>query len=149
MIRAPYYDPVVPLRRDAKVELLKKVPLFSGCSKNELRELAKTADELDVREGTVLTREGKPGREFFVLIEGTARVTRNGKKIADLGPGDWVGEIALITNSPRTATVTTTSPVDLLAITDRRFHSVVETMPSIALKVLSSVGERLTRDARS
>jgi CRP/FNR family cyclic AMP-dependent transcriptional regulator len=146
---SPYYDRVVPLRRDAKVELLKKVPLFSGCSKNELRELAKTADELDVREGTVLTREGKPGREFFVLIEGTARVTRNGKKIADLGPGDWLGEIALITNSPRTATVTTTSPVDLLAITDRGFHSVVETMPSIALKVLSSVGERLTRDARS
>ena len=69
MIRAPSYDGVVPLRRDAKVELLKKVPLFSGCSKNELRELAKTADELDLREGTVLTREGTPGREFFVLIE--------------------------------------------------------------------------------
>jgi CRP/FNR family transcriptional regulator, cyclic AMP receptor protein len=139
----------VPLRRDAKVELLRGVPLFSGCSNNELRELARTADEVDVREGTVLTREGTPGREFFVLIEGTARVTRKGRKLADLGPGDWLGEIALITNGPRTATVTTTSPVDLLAITDRRFRSVVETMPSIALKVLSSVGERLTRDARS
>jgi CRP/FNR family cyclic AMP-dependent transcriptional regulator len=149
LIRASYYDRVVPLRRDAKVELLKKVPLFSGCTKNELRELAKTADELDVREGTVLTSEGKPGREFFVLIEGTARVTRKGRKIADLGPGDWLGEIALITSGPRTATVTTTSPVDLLTITDRSFHSVVETMPSIALKVLSSVGERLARDARS
>ena len=137
------------LRRDAKIELLKKVPLFAGCSKSELRELAKTADELDIREGTVLTREGKSGREFFVLIDGTARVTKSGKKVADLGPGDWLGEIALLTDSPRTATVTTTSPVDLLVITDRRFRSVVETMPSIALKVLACVGDRLARDARS
>jgi CRP/FNR family transcriptional regulator, cyclic AMP receptor protein len=135
------------LRRDAKVELLKRTPLFSGCSKSELRELAKTADELDLREGTVLTREGRPGREFFVLIEGTAEVTKKGKKIADLGPGDWLGEIALITDSPRTATVTATSPVDVLVITDRQFRSVVETMPSIALKVLSRVGERLASDA--
>lgn len=137
------------LRRDAKVELLKRVPLFSGCTKGELRELAKTADELDIREGTVLTREGRPAREFFVLIDGTARVTKGGKKVADLGAGDWFGEIALITNSPRTATVTATSPGDVLVITDRRFHSVVETMPSIALKVLATVGERLTHDATS
>ena len=139
----------VPLRRDAKIELLKKVPLFAGCSKNELRQLAKIADELDLREGTVLTREGRPGREFFVLIEGTAEVRKKSKKIADLGPGDWLGEIALITDSPRTATVTATSPLDVLVITDRRFRSVVETMPSIALKVLARVGERLTSDARS
>jgi CRP/FNR family transcriptional regulator, cyclic AMP receptor protein len=139
----------VALRRDAKIELLKRVPLFAGCSKGELRELAKSADELDIREGTVLTREGRPGREFFVLIDGTARVTKSGKKVADLGAGDWFGEIALITNSPRTATVTATSPGDVLVITDRRFHSVVETMPSIALKVLSCVGERLARDAHS
>jgi len=139
----------MPLRRDAKVELLKKVPLFSGCSKGELAQLAKTADELDVREGTVLTREGKSGREFFVLISGTARVTKKGRKVADLGPGDWLGEIALLTDSPRTATVTATSAVDLLVITDRRFRTVVETMPSIALKVLSSIGERLSRDAHS
>lgn len=141
--------PAVPLRRDAKVELLKKVPLFAGCSKSELRELAKTADELDIREGTVLTREGRTAREFFVLIDGTAQVTKSGKEIAELKAGDWFGEIALIANSPRTATVTATSPVDVLVITDRRFRSVVETMPSIALKVLSCVGDRLARDAHS
>jgi CRP/FNR family transcriptional regulator, cyclic AMP receptor protein len=139
----------VALRRDAKIELLKRVPLFNGCSKGELRELAKSADELDIREGTVLTREGRPGREFFVLIDGTARVTKGGKKVADLAAGDWFGEIALITNRPRTATVTATSPGDVLVITDRRFHSVVETMPSIALKVLATIGERLTHDERS
>ena len=139
----------MPLRRDAKVELLKKVPLFADCSKAELRELAKSADEIDLREGTVMTREGRPGREFFVLIEGAARVTRNRRKLADLKGGDWFGEIALITDRPRTATVTATSPVDVLVITDRRFRTVVETMPTIALKVLSTVGERLSHDARS
>ena len=134
------------LRRDAKIELLKKVPLFAECSKSELRELAKTADEVDLREGTVLTREGRVAREFFVLVDGTARVTKAGRKVAELQAGDWFGEIALITNGPRTATVTATSPVDVLVITDRRFRTVVETMPSIALKVLSCVGERLARD---
>lgn len=143
MIRA------MALRRDAKVELLKKVPLFADCSKAELRTLAKSADEIDLREGTVMTREGRPGREFFVLIEGTARVSRDGRKLAELKGGDWFGEIALITNRPRTATVTATSAVDVLVITDRRFRSVVETMPTIALKVLSSVGDRLGQDERS
>jgi len=137
----------VPLRRDAKVELLKRVPLFAGCSKSELRALAKSTDEIDLREGTVMTREGRPGREFFVLIEGTARVTKDGQQVAELKGGDWFGEIALITNRPRTATVTATSAVDVLVLTDRRFRTVVETMPTIALKVLSSVGERLGHDA--
>ena len=139
----------MPLRRDAKVELLKKVPLFADCSKTELRALAKTADELDLREGTVMTREGRPGREFFVLIDGSALVTKKEKKVAELAGGDWFGEIALLTDTPRTATVTATSAVDVLVITDRRFKNVVETMPSIALKVLSSVSERLTQDAHS
>ena len=137
------------LRRDAKIELLKSIPLFSGCSKSELRALASSADELDLREGTVLTREGRPGREFFVLISGTADVTKDGKRIAQLGAGQWLGEIALLTNAPRTATVTASSAVDVLVITDRRFRTVVETMPSIALKILSSVGDRLARDAHS
>ena len=84
-----------------------------------------------------------------MLIDGTARVTKEGKKIAQLGPGDWFGEIALLTNAPRTATVTATSAVDVLVITDRGFRRVVETMPSIALKVLSSVGDRLAATRRA
>ena len=136
------------LGRNAKIDLLKRVPLFAGCSKSELRELALTADEIDLRDGHVLTKEGRPGREFFVLIDGAARVTQKGRKIADLGAGDWFGEIALLTDAPRTATVTATSPVDVLVITDRSFRRVVETMPSIGLKVLASVGERLARDAK-
>ncbi len=137
------------LGRNAKMDLLKRVPLFSGCSKKELGSLALSADEIDLRDGHVLTREGRPGREFFVLIEGTARVTRKGRTLTDLEGGDWFGEIALLTNTPRTATVTATSPIRTLVVTDRAFRRVVETMPSIAVKVLASVGERLARDAKS
>jgi CRP-like cAMP-binding protein len=139
----------VRLGSNAKIDLLKKVPLFAGCSKSELKELASSADEVDLREGYVLVREGRPGREFFVLIDGTARVTKNGKTIAELGGGDWLGEIALLTKIPRTATVTTTSEVRALVLTDRGFRRVVETMPSIAIKVLASVGDRLQHDAKS
>jgi CRP/FNR family cyclic AMP-dependent transcriptional regulator len=139
----------VQLGRNAKIELLKKVPLFSGCSKGELRELALVADEIDLREGRTLVREGQPGREFFVLVDGSVRVSRGGRKLADLGPGDWFGEIALLTNTPRTATVTATSPIRVLVVTDRSFRQLVERIPKIALKVLASVGERLGSDAKS
>ena len=136
------------LGRDAKIELLKSVPLFTGCSKSELRQLAQNADEIDLRTGYVFVREGRTGREFFVLIDGTAEVTAKGKKLADLKGGDWFGEIALLAKLPRTATVTATSPTRSLVLTDRSFRRVVETMPSIALKVLASVGERLAHDAK-
>ena len=133
------------LRRDAKVELLKRVPLFAECSKAELRRLAAIADELDIREGAVLTREGRVGHEFFVLIEGTVRVSSDGRKLADLGAGDWLGEIALLTKAPRTATAVATSHLRTLVIVDREFRRVVEEMPTIAMKVLSCVAVRLSR----
>jgi CRP-like cAMP-binding protein len=137
------------LGRDAKVDLLKSVPLFAGCSKAELRRLAATADEVDLRSGFVLMREGRPGREFFVLIEGTVEVTREGKKISELTGGDWFGEIALLTKVPRTASVIASAPVRALVVTDRAFRHLVEEMPSIGIKVLASVGERLAADAKS
>jgi len=139
----------VRLGKNAKIDLLKQVPLFAGCSKAELREVALSTDEIDLRDGHVLTREGRAGREFFILVEGTASVTQDGKEIAELGGGDWFGEIALLTHRPRTATVTATSPVRVLVLTDRAFRRVVETMPRIALKVLASVGQRLDHDAHS
>ena len=139
----------MPLRRDAKIDLLKSVPLFSECSKGDLRRLAAIADEIELREGTVLTREGRAGREFFVLVAGSVRVTRKGRKLADLGAGSWVGEIALLTTSPRTATATAISPVKALVIGDREFSKLISDVPSIAMKVLASVAERLTPTAQS
>lgn len=137
------------LRRDAKADLLRSVPLFAGCSKSELRKLASIADEIDLREGTVLTREGRTAHEFFVLVDGTVRVTKDGRKLADLGPGDWLGEIALLTKAPRTATATATSPVVALVIVDREFRRILTEIPSIAVKVLGSLAERVARTPTS
>ena len=135
------------LKKDTKVDLLRGVPLFAGCSKTELQRIASLADELDLAEGATLIREGERGREFLVVVSGTVSVTKRGKKVADLGAGDFIGEIALVSDVPRTATVTATSPVRLLVVTDRAFRGLIEEMPSIATKVLQVLGERLHADA--
>jgi CRP/FNR family transcriptional regulator, cyclic AMP receptor protein len=137
----------VRLRKDKKVELLHAVPLFATCSKAELQRIASLADELDLGEGATLIREGERGREFLVIVDGTVSVTKRGKKIRDLGAGAFIGEIALVSDVPRTATVTASSPVRLLVVTDRAFRGLIEEMPSIATKVLQSLGERLHADA--
>ncbi len=131
------------LHRNQKVELIKRVPLFSGLSKRELHEIASLADEIDLREGKVLTQQGKSAREFFVLLEGNADVSKDGRRINQLGDGDFFGEIALISRSPRTATVTATTPVRALVITDRSFRRLLEESPQIQLKVLEALAERL------
>jgi CRP-like cAMP-binding protein len=135
------------LRRDAKIELLKQVPLFTGCSKKELGEIAFVADEIDVDKGKVLTREGDSAREFFVLVEGAAEVRRKGRKVATMGAGDFFGEIALVSSRPRTATVTATTPGLLLVVTDRAFRELLQKMPSLQLKVLTALADRLAADA--
>ena len=131
------------LARNAKLELIKTVPLFERCSKRNLAQVASIADEVDVRQGRVLTREGKTGHEFFVLLEGTAEVTQNGKWLRTLGPGDFFGEIALVSRVPRTATVTAASPVRALVITAHDFRSLVDRSPAVALQVLEAVAQRL------
>lgn len=131
------------LGHNTKVDLIKGVPLFSSASKQELAQIASIADEIDFPEGKVLISEGDAGREFFVLIEGTAEVQRGGKKVAAIGGGDFFGEIALISKTPRNATITTTSPVRALVITDRAFRQLLDNSPQIAVGVLSALAERL------
>ncbi len=131
------------LRRNQKVELIKRAPLFAGLSQRELEEIAGIADEIDLREGKELTTQGKSAREFFVLLEGSADVTKDGRKINELGDGDFFGEIALVSHSPRTATVTATAPIRALVITDRSFRRLLEDSPEIQLKVLEALAERL------
>ena len=139
----------MPLSKNQKVEVLKRIPLFAECSKAELVEVAICADEREAAEGDRLTEEGRRGREFFVLVDGAVAVRRDGRKLADLGPGDWFGEMAILRYKPRAATVTATSPVRVLAISDTDFRRIVETVPRIALKVLRCVAQRLEPDARS
>jgi CRP-like cAMP-binding protein len=131
------------LRQATKVDLLRAVPLFAGCSRAELAEIARWVDEVVVPEGTTLMREGETGRELYVIVEGSVRVTRKGRKLDDFGPGSYIGDVALITRLPRGATGVTTSPSRLLVMTDNAFRSVIRQSPSIALKVLESVGERM------
>ena len=133
------------LRKNAKIEALKTVPLFARCSKKELGEIAQITDEIDLPEGKVLTKEGASGREFFVLMEGSADVRRKRRKVGTLGPGDFLGEIALVTDVPRTATVTTTTPVRVLVITDRAFRELMRKAPDIQGKILQAVAQRLAR----
>ena len=130
-------------RRDEKLDLIRSVPLFSHCGKDELAAIAETADLLDVPEGMELVTEGQHTNEFVVLAAGTADVTRGGSTIATLGSGDFFGEIALITGAPRTATVTTTVPSTLLVLTERAFWRLAKEMPSIQTSVLKALAERL------
>jgi CRP-like cAMP-binding protein len=131
---------------NAKIELIKRVPLFSKLSKSKLNEVAAIADEIDLPKGKNLTREGERGREFFVLIEGEAEVRKGGRRVNTLGPGDFLGEISLITKVPRTATVTTSGPTRVLVITDRAFGQLLRQSPEISQGVLEAVGERLTSE---
>jgi CRP-like cAMP-binding protein len=133
----------VQLRKNAKLDLLKRVPLFAELSKRDLEEVAKIADEIDFKEGKNLTTEGAAGREFFVIVEGTAEVSRGQRKLRTLSDGDFFGEISLITKLPRTATVTTVSPLRALVVTDRSFRSLLQRQQGIQTKVLSALGERL------
>jgi CRP-like cAMP-binding protein len=134
------------LRRNDKVEVIKRVPLFANCSRGELGEIAQIADEIDLPEGKELTKQGAPGREFFVLLEGDADVTKDGASINTLGSGDFFGEIALVEDTPRTATVTATSPVRALVITDRAFKRLLEEQPEIQRKVLVALAKRVKPD---
>jgi CRP/FNR family transcriptional regulator, cyclic AMP receptor protein len=136
------------LRKNAKVELIKGVPLFAECSRKELGEVAGIADEIDLREGKELTKQGKPGREFFILVEGTADVKKGNRRVNRLGPGDFFGEISLIRHTPRTATVVATSPVRTLVITERSFQTLLEHQPGIQNKVMSALAARLAPDEK-
>ena len=131
------------LQKDAKVELLKRVPLFAGLSKRDLAQVASIADELDVPAGTALTKEGRHGAEFVVIVEGAADVRRGGRKLNSLRAGDFLGEIALITGRPRTATVQTTEPTRILILTSAGFRRLMRDTPSLQEKVLHALAERI------
>jgi CRP-like cAMP-binding protein len=131
------------LRKNAKIELLKRVPLFELCSKRELGQIAMLADELDLPGERNLTREGAGGFEFIILVEGAADVVRNGRVVNELGPGDFVGEIALVTGQPRTATVRTRGPARVLVLAASGFRVLMREVPSIQEKVLAAVTARI------
>ncbi|MEW6058841.1 MAG: cyclic nucleotide-binding domain-containing protein [Actinomycetota bacterium] len=122
---------------------LANVPLFSACSKRELALIGRAAKEVSHKAGTVVAREGERGIGLFLILEGKARVTIGGKSRANLGPGDFFGEIALLDGGPRTATVTASTDLKLAGITEWVFRGLLVEHPSIALKTLESMAGRL------
>ncbi len=134
------------LRRDAKIELISRVPLFAGCSRQELGRIAAIADELHLAPGSELMREGAHGGEFCVLVEGSVDVRRRGRRLRTLAGGDFFGEIALLTDAPRTATVTASQPVRMLVVERGAFRRLLEDVPAIRDKVLEALAARTAPD---
>jgi CRP/FNR family cyclic AMP-dependent transcriptional regulator len=133
----------VLLRKDAKIELLKKVPLFARLDKHALQDVAHIADEIDLPAGKEMATQGDRGREFLVLLEGEAEVTKDGKRINTMKNGDFFGEIALVTKMPRTATVIATTDVHVLVITERDFDALVKRSPDVGRGVAEALAERV------
>jgi len=125
------------------VSLLKRVPLFERCSKRDLGKISSLAREVEYPAGTPVVREGEPGSELFIIVHGEVDVRTKSRKLATLAAGSYFGEIALITGSPRTASVTTGTPVRALVIKGRDFRKLLQDSPEIQYKVLQEVGKRL------
>ena len=129
--------------QDTKVKALKRAPLFEGLSKKELTQLARVTEDIELRQGQVLCKEGEIGHEFFVIVDGKAEVTRKGKKITQRGGGEFIGEIALVEEVPRTATVTAKSPMRAFVLTSTDFHHLLEQNPQVQNKVLRALARRV------
>jgi CRP/FNR family transcriptional regulator, cyclic AMP receptor protein len=129
--------------RDDYLDYLAAVPLFAKCDKAQLREIGQVADELTVHAGTVLARQGDIGRELLLILEGTAEVERDNKPIARLGRGDFVGELAVIAQVRRNATVTATTDVIVLVLTAAGLSQLLDDIPGLAKHLLYEVTARL------
>ena len=123
-------------------ERLRAVPLFAGLDKKECQTLAQFADEMDFGEGRELAKEGEFAYEFFVIEEGTAEVTHDGECIARLGPGDFFGELGILAAERRMATVTTTSPVQVVVLTRGALRTVQREHPQVAARLQAAIDER-------
>jgi CRP-like cAMP-binding protein len=124
---------------EARIE---SIPLFSGLSRKERRALAPRADEIDLSEGHALVREGEWSYEFFAIVDGTAEVRRGEQLLAELGPGDYFGEMGLMEDTRRNATVTATAPIRVVVMTAQAFRHTAREMPSVADKIRATIEER-------
>ena len=138
------------MARDSKLEHLSQVRLFSACNKKELALLGKASDEVTVPEGKEVVTQGTPGHEFFLILDGQANVVRDGRKVATLGPGQYFGEMALLDKGPRTASIVTDKETTLLVLGQREFSGVLDEVPALAHKMLTTMAARLREaDARA
>lgn len=130
-------------RRDDVLAYLTKVPLFSAVAKKDLATISKYSEHLTIKAGTEMTTEGRVGYEFYVIIDGKASVTRGGKEIAVLGPGDSFGELSLLDRAPRNATVTAETDIDAVILGQREFSALLDIIPTLAHKLLVGLARRI------
>ena len=131
------------MAHDDWLKHLAQVPLFADCSRKQLQAVAAATTELDVAAGKVFVREGEAGHEAFVIVKGSASVTRGDQPIATLGAGDVVGELAPLTGGVRTATVTAETPLEVLVIGQREFGALLDDVPGLAVRVLHNLAHRM------
>ena len=136
------------MAKDSKLDHLSQVRLFSALSKKELTTIGRASDEVNVASGKTIVEEGGSGHEFFLILNGTASVKRGGRKIATLNPGQYFGEMALLDRGPRSATIVADSDMTLLVLGQREFSGVLDEIPGLAHKLLSTMAARL-READS
>jgi CRP/FNR family transcriptional regulator, cyclic AMP receptor protein len=129
--------------QDTKVQALKRAPLFEGLSRKELTQLARVSEDMEIPQGTALTKEGEIGHEFFVIIEGETQVKRKGRSLGTRGAGDFIGEIALLEQVPRTATVTAKTDLRVFVLTSKDFHHLLEENRTVERKVLRTLAKRV------
>ena len=129
--------------RQAYLDHLARVPLFATCSTKDLQKIAKASDEIAVKAGTILTDQGQQGREAFIVVDGSATVKRNGRKITSVGPGAVIGELSLLDRGPRTATVTADTDMTVLVIDQRNFAGVIDQVPALSHKLLATLAGRI------
>jgi CRP/FNR family transcriptional regulator, cyclic AMP receptor protein len=134
--------------KDAKLKLLGNVRLFSACNKRELSRIAALADEVEEPKGKVIVRQGDPGRECFVIVEGKAKATMRGKASATLGPGSFFGEMSLLDQGPRSATVTAETDIRLLVLGSREFSALINEVPIVSVRIMRGLAERLRNAER-
>jgi len=122
---------------------VESIPLFAGLSKDDQKVVAQYADEVDVEPGTVLAQEGKLAYEFFAIKAGTAEVKLGGQRAAELGPGDFFGEIGLLAGDRRVASVVAASPMSLIVLTGSQLRAIDSRMPGVAERIRSAMAERI------
>lgn len=135
-------------RKSSKIAMLQKVPLFRDLSRKQLDQIARLADEIEVREGKRLATAGDHGLELFVIVEGHAMVKIKGGRTARLGPGEFFGEMSLLDGGPRSATVEADSDMRLLVVGRREFWALLESAPPLVLKIMRALSRRV-RDAEA
>ena len=129
--------------RDAYIEHLNQVSLFSACSRDELRKLSRRTTDIPIPEGRVLVKEGERGLEFFVIVSGRAKVSRTGRKVGELGPGDFFGELSLLIDTDRNATITALTPMEAIVLSRREFEAALADAPRMTRKIMSGMARRL------